>query len=84
MNAQTKVLSLRKLILENLSPLIGGRVALFGLPCHGNTGDTYIAMGELAFLQFVGAKVIYKNKDWYYPTNLMQKKFRVVNFMIKS
>lgn len=60
MNSKTKIDIFRQLIFHRISPLIGGRVALFGLPCHGNIGDTYIATGELSFLKQIGAKIIYK------------------------
>lgn len=59
MNSQQKITFLRQQIKCQLTPLIKGKVALFGLPCHGNIGDTYIAMGELTFLKSIGAKIIY-------------------------
>ena len=59
MNGQQKLAFLRHQIEVQLFPLVKGKVALFGLPCHGNIGDTYIAMGELSFLKSIGAKVIY-------------------------
>ncbi len=60
MDAKTKVDKLCHQIQSQLSSLVGATVALFGLPCHGNIGDTYIALGELSFLKSVGAKIIYK------------------------
>lgn len=59
MNNQEKLAFLRHQIETQLYPLVKGKVALFGLPCHGNIGDTYIAMGELSFLKSTGANIIY-------------------------
>lgn len=58
-NAQ-KIRQLRGVIYKNLAPIIGKKVALLGLPGHGNIGDTYISLGELALLKEIGAKCIYK------------------------
>lgn len=60
MKADEKIQQLRNLIEERLRPLIKGDAALFGLPMHGNTGDTYIALGELEFLKAAGVRVIYE------------------------
>lgn len=61
MNFEDKIKSLRASIWSQLSPLVQGHpVALFGLPCHGNMGDTFISLGELAFLEECGVRILYK------------------------
>lgn len=60
MDNDQKIKQLRGIIYSNLAPIIGKKVALFGLPGHGNIGDTYISLGELALLKEIGAKCIYK------------------------
>lgn len=62
MNSAEKTTQLRHLIYSELSPHIKGKVALLGLVCHGNIGDTLIAMGELEFLRDCGTNVIYKRQ----------------------
>lgn len=60
MNFESKITNLRAKISEQLKPLIHGRkVALFGLPCHGNMGDTYISLGEFAFIKDCRAQILY-------------------------
>ena len=60
MNNEQKIKQLRNIIFETLAPIIGKKVALLGLPGHGNIGDTYISLGEIALLKEIGAKCIYK------------------------
>ena len=60
MNNEQKIKQLRNIIFETLAPIIGKKVALLGLPGHGNIGDTYISLGEFSLLKEIGVKCIYK------------------------
>lgn len=60
MTASDKIIELKQTIKLNLQPLISNKVAILGLPAHGNIGDTLIALGELEFIKELGAKCIYK------------------------
>lgn len=59
MNNTEKINELRNIISSKLKPLIQKQIAIFGLPFHGNIGDSLITMGELQLLNELGAKIIY-------------------------
>jgi len=72
MDSKTKIRELKHIISESLSPLIQRKkVALFGLPFHGNIGDSLISLGEFTFIKDVRAKCIYTRQlldtDTPYP-----------------
>lgn len=60
MNFNTKIIQLRNIIFENFnSCLKTKKVAIFGLPCHGNIGDTYISLGEYQMIKDLNLDLIY-------------------------
>lgn len=60
MTSKDKIRELRQIIKLNLQRLVSNQVAIFGLPTHGNIGDTLISIGELEFLKDIGVECIYK------------------------
>jgi len=60
MNSFEKQSQLKSIIYEQLSSIINGKVALFGLPNHGNIGDTFITCGEYKFINDINARIIYE------------------------
>lgn len=60
MTSFEKITELRNIIHDQLNGLITPKVALFGLPVHGNIGDSMIAYGELQLIKDNNSKCIYK------------------------
>ena len=51
MTFDDKIIQLRGIIDQQLDFIDGINAAIFGLPLHGNTGDTLIALGQYSFLK---------------------------------
>lgn len=62
MNNEKKISQLRLTIVNTLKPLIQHKVAIFGLPFHGNIGDSLIALGELQLLRDLNVKIIHRRQ----------------------
>lgn len=55
-------IKLRETLKKTLSNIIGKKVALFGMPFHGNIGDSLIALGELHMIRDLRLKCVYKRQ----------------------
>lgn len=72
MDYNQKVNELKSIIHKEIKPLLHDKVAIFGLPFHGNIGDSLISLGEFQFLKELKRKVIYCRQLADYSTPLPQ------------
>ncbi|MDR0559613.1 MAG: polysaccharide pyruvyl transferase family protein [Prevotellaceae bacterium] len=68
MNSQQKILELKQIIGEKLTPLITGNYILLDLPYYTNVGDTLIWQGALDFLKTLPYKCLYSSSAENYRT----------------
>lgn len=68
MTPKDKVMQLKQLIADSLTPLINNDYLLLDLPYHSNLGDTLIWQGELDFLKTLPYKCRYST---YFDGNII-------------
>lgn len=72
MDYNQKVKELKTIVYKELKPLLQEKVAIFGLPFHGNIGDSLISLGEFQLLKELKKKIIYCRQLADYSTPFPQ------------
>ncbi|GAB3784009.1 polysaccharide pyruvyl transferase family protein [Spirosoma horti] len=69
MNNTENILGLRKIIFENLDPIIDSDYCLLDIPDHKNIGDNLIWAGELNYLSRLPYKMLYTSNLHLFQKN---------------